>query len=193
MALTRGMLKSMTLTDEQISAIIEAHMETVEGLKKERDAFRTSAEAAEEVAKERDSLKAQLEKAGDAAKVQADFDAYKQQVEQDKMRGRKAAALDKLLKDAGVVKDSFRATLGRTWDMDKIELDDAGGIKDAAALTETVKRDYGDFIATTTTTGTSPVTPPQGGGTKLTKEQIAAISDKAERRAAIAANLELFE
>ena len=164
MALTRSMLKSMTLTEEQDNAIIEAHMETVEGLKKERDAFRTSAEAAEEVAKERDSLKSQLEKAGDAAKVQADFDAYKQQIEHEKARGRKAAALDKLLKDAGVVKDSFRATLGRTWDMDKIELDEAGGIKDAAALTETVKRDYSDFIASTVTEGTPPATPPAGGG-----------------------------
>ena len=183
----------MTLTEEQVNAIIEAHMETVEGLKKERDAFRTSAEAAEAVAKERDSLKAQLEKAGDAAKVQADFDAYKQQVEQDKLNTLKAAALDKAFKDAGVVKDTFRATLGRIWDMDKVELDETGGIKNAETLIETMKRDYGDFIATTTTTGTSPVTPPQGGGTKLTKEQIAAISDKAERRAAIAANLELFE
>ena len=176
MALTRSMLKSMTLTDEQISAIIEAHMETVEGLKKERDAFRTSAEAAEDVAKERDNLKAQLEKAGDAAKVQADFDAYKQQVEQDKLRGRKAAALDKLLKEAGVVKDSFRATLGRTWDMDKIELDDAGSIKDAAALTETVKRDYADFIAVTETHGTPPATPPAGDGKAFTREQIAKMS-----------------
>lgn len=193
MALTRSMLKSMTLTDEQISAIIEAHMDTVDGLKAERDTLKAAAATAEEVAKERDRLKDQLAQAGDAAKVQAEFDSYRQQVEQDKLRGRKATALDKLLRDAGVVKDSFRTTLGRTWDMDKIELDDAGGIKDAAALMETVKRDYGDFIATTTTTGTSPVTPPQGGGMKLTKEQIAAISDKAERRAAIAANLELFE
>ena len=176
MALTRSMLKSMTLTDEQISAIIDAHMETVEGLKKERDAFRTSAEAAEEVAKERDRLKNQLAQAGDAAKVQAEFDSYRQQVEQDKLRGRKATALDKLLRDAGVVKDSFRTTLGRTWDMDKIELDDAGGIKDAAALTETVKRDYADFIAVTETQGTPPATPPAGDGKAFTRAQIQAMT-----------------
>lgn len=176
MALTRNFLKSMGLADEQVNAIIENHSETVEALKKERDAFRTSAEASEAVAKERDSLKAQLEKAGDAAKVQADFDAYKQQVEQDKLRGRKATALDKLLRDAGVVKDSFRATLGRTWDMDKIELDDAGGIKDAAELTETVKRDYADFVAVTETQGTLPATPPAGDGKAFTRAQIQAMT-----------------
>ena len=33
MALTRAFLKSMTLTDEQVSAIIEEHSATVTGLK----------------------------------------------------------------------------------------------------------------------------------------------------------------
>lgn len=35
MALTRAFLKSMTLTDEQVSAIIEEHSATVTGLKNE--------------------------------------------------------------------------------------------------------------------------------------------------------------
>ena len=44
MALTRPMLKGMNLTDEQVSAIIEAHMETVDALKEQRDNYKKAAE-----------------------------------------------------------------------------------------------------------------------------------------------------
>ena len=44
MALTRAFLKSMTLTDEQISAIIEEHSATVTGLKSEISKYKEDAE-----------------------------------------------------------------------------------------------------------------------------------------------------
>ena len=56
MALTRGLLKGMGLTDEQIGSIIEAHTETVEGLKTERDRYKTEAEKLPAVQKELDGL-----------------------------------------------------------------------------------------------------------------------------------------
>ena len=37
MALTRAFLKGLGLTDDQMSAIIEAHTDTVDGIKKDRD------------------------------------------------------------------------------------------------------------------------------------------------------------
>ena len=40
MALSRAMLKGMNLTDEQVSAIIEEHTATVDGLKKQRDEYK---------------------------------------------------------------------------------------------------------------------------------------------------------
>ena len=44
MALTRAFLKSMTLTDEQVSAIIEEHSATVTGLKNEISKYKEDAE-----------------------------------------------------------------------------------------------------------------------------------------------------
>ena len=37
MALTRSFLKGMSLTDEQVSAIIDAHAESIDALKQHRD------------------------------------------------------------------------------------------------------------------------------------------------------------
>ena len=70
MALTRNMLKTMGLNEEQITAIIEGHTESISALTKERDDLKAKADALDGVTKERDTYKAQAEKAGDSAKVQ---------------------------------------------------------------------------------------------------------------------------
>ena len=175
MALTRNFLKSMGLTDEQVSAIIENHTDTVEGLKKERDTLKAAADSVEALTRERDEYKDKLSKAGDAAKVQADFDAFRQQVEKEKTHTRKMQAYDALLKDVGVARDSFRQTLCKTVDMEKIELDDKGAVKDAEALKERIRADYADFIGTVHNAPTPTITPPSGGKT-FTAEQIRGMS-----------------
>ena len=43
MALTRKMLKAMGIEDEKIDQIIEAHTETVDALKVERDQYKEDA------------------------------------------------------------------------------------------------------------------------------------------------------
>ena len=43
MALTRKLLKGMGLTEEQVETIIDAHTETVDGIKKERDTYKADA------------------------------------------------------------------------------------------------------------------------------------------------------
>ena len=58
MALTRKYLKALGIEDEKIEQIIEAHTETVDGLKNERDGFKASADKLAEVQKELDGLKA---------------------------------------------------------------------------------------------------------------------------------------
>lgn len=176
MALTRNFLKSMGLTDEQVSAIIENHTDTVEGLKKERDTLKAAADSVEALTRERDEYKDKLSKAGDAAKVQADFDAFRQQVEKEKTHTRKMQAYDALLKDAGVARDSFRQTLCKTADMEKIELDDKGAVKDAEALKERIRADYADFIGTVHNDPTPPINPPSSGGKTFTAEQIRGMS-----------------
>ena len=68
-----------------------------------------------------------------------------------------------------------------------------GAISNRDALVDYVKKDFADFGSTTVDQGTPPINPPSGGYKGMTKEQIGAITDTAERRAAIAANLDLFD
>ena len=67
-----------------------------------------------------------------------------------------------------------------------------GKVKDAKKFMDSQKDVWGDFVATTKTTGAKVDTPPTNTGSKMTKDQIFAIKDAGERQAAIAANADLF-
>ena len=58
MALTRKLLKGMGLTEEQVDTIIEAHTDTVDGLKEDIKKYKDNAEKLPTVQKELDDLKA---------------------------------------------------------------------------------------------------------------------------------------
>lgn len=192
MALTRKLLKSLGLEDEKIESIIEAHGETVEGLKQKLEKAEAEAAKVAELTTQLNNANEKLAKSGDAAKVQADFDAYKEEIAKEKATASKRAAADALLKEAGYARESVRGLILRTIDLDKWEADDKGGIKDADAFKQSVKADYADLVSTTQTTGTPPANPPTGGKVTMTKSEIGKITDPAERRAAIAANLDQF-
>lgn len=192
MALTRKLLKSLGLEDEKIESIIEAHGETVEGLKQKLEKAEAEAAKVAELTTQLNNANEKLAKSGDAAKVQADFDAYKEEIAKEKATASKRAAADALLKEAGYARESVRGLILRTIDLDKWEADDKGGIKDADAFKQSVKADYADLVSTTQTTGTPPANPPTGGKVTMTKAEIGKITDPAERRAAIAANLDQF-
>ena len=54
MALTRKLLKGMGLTDEQVDTIIEAHTDTVDGLKADVSKYKSDAEKLPGVQKQLD-------------------------------------------------------------------------------------------------------------------------------------------
>lgn len=58
MALTRKLLKGMGLTDEQVDTIIEAHTDTVDGLKADVSKYKADAEKLPGIQKQLDDLKA---------------------------------------------------------------------------------------------------------------------------------------
>lgn len=167
MALTRNFLKSMGLTDEQVNAIIEGHSDTVTALTKERDDARNAAAQVDGLTRERDDYKAKLEKAGDEAKVQAEFDAYKQQVETEKTNGAKNAAVRAALKAAGVNREEFAELLMGKVDLSKVELD-GDKVKDVSALVDPLKGSYAGCFGTVDEKGTDHMNPPPGdkGGEK---------------------------
>lgn len=191
MALTRNYLKSMGLTEEQVNAIIENHTDSIDGLKAELATARAAAETVEALTKERDELKDKLSKAGDASKVQAEFDAYRQQVETEKANAAKSEAVRKALKASGVQREEFLDLLMGKVELDKVEMD-GDAVKDEASFVAPFKAAYAGCFASESEQGTKLQNPPSGGGTRMTKEQIAKIENRDERRAAIAANLDMY-
>lgn len=172
MALTRNFLKAMGLNDEQVNSVIDAHTDTVDALKKERDDWKGKAETVGTLTRERDEALEKLSKAGDAATVQKAFDDYKAGVEKEKLNAKKAAALAAAFDAAGVKRESFRNAMLKGWDMEKVELDDSGAIKDMDGLKAAVQKDYADFIATGEDKPLPPNNPPGGGGQTFTKADI---------------------
>ena len=200
MALTRKMLKAMGIEEEKIDQIIEAHAETTDALKAERDEYKADAEKLADVQKELDKAKKAAKDDGEETVLKSEYDAlkteydkYKGEITAEKERNAKETAYRELLKAAGVSEKRISAVVKVT-DIDGIELDKDGKIKDADKRAESVKAEWADFIETTTTKGANTANPPanNGKGNGKTKEEIMAIKDGTIRRQEMAANPHLF-
>lgn len=202
MALSRKFLKALGIEDEKIDQIIDAHSETVNALKDEMADYKAKADGADSTKKELDKLKAEIkdaeEKNGkDPYKVKyeaikEDFENYKKDVEAKATKANKEKLYTELLKEAGVADKRIAAIL-RVSDLDKIEVDADGKLKDSKELTKSIKEEWADFITKTESKGAETATPPGStGGKTMTKDDIMKIKDASERQKAIAENHELF-
>ena len=195
MALTRKLLKGMGLTDEQVDTIIEAHTDTVDGLKADVSKYKTDAEKLSDVQKELDELKA---KGDDGWKekydnLKGEFDKYKTDVQEKETRNKKVEAYRSILKDANLSEKGIEKAI-KYAEWDKIELGEDGKLKGANDHIKAVREEWAVYVTTTTTTGAKTSNPPtnNGGKTGKTKEEIMAIRDPAVRQAEIAKNPEAF-
>ena len=198
MALTRKFLSALGIEADKVDEIINAHTEVTDAIKAERDGYKEKADKLVGVQKELDDLKAAAEKDGkDPFKVKyeaikEEFENYKKDVSAKETKASKTAAYRELLKKAGVSEKRIDAVL-KVSDVDGIELDKDGKIKDEDAKLTAIKTEWADFISTNTQTGAQTSNPPAGSGkTYKTKEEIFAIKDTAERQKAIYDNKELF-
>ena len=164
-SLTRKMLKAMGIEDEKIDQIIEAHSETVDALKERSADFETNAQELEKAKKELTEAKAALEASGkDPYKVK--YEAVKEEFEKFKTEQQAAAAHSSklnayrtLLKKAGVSENRIESVL-KVSDIDGVEMDDKGEVKDSEKLIEGIKTEWADFIATPQIRVASPSSPP---------------------------------
>ena len=198
MALTRKFLASKGIEAEVIDEIIQAHTETVEGLKEERDRYRDDAGKYAETKKKLDEANEKLKdfSENESYKVKydalkEDYDAFKSGVENEKAKANKTAAYKALLKEIGISDKRIDAVV-RVAELDKIKLDKDGKIEGADDLKKSLKDEWADFIVTDGKEGAGTANPPAGSGSKKTKEEIMAIKDTAERQAAMLENKELF-
>lgn len=197
--LTRKMLKGMGITDDQIETIIEAHTETVNGLKDEISGLKEKAEKLDSVQSELDKAKKNLEAADSKglekkySDLKAEYDQYKADVKAKADNALKDKAYRDILREAKISEKRFDAVM-RLTDLSKVELTDDGKIKDAAEVLKQVKSDWSDYVQTEGQQGATSHTPPTGSGNggALTKADIMKIKDTAERQKAMIENHELF-
>lgn len=184
MAITRKLLKGMGLTEEQQDTIIEAHTDTVNGLKADIDRYKADAEKLPGVQKELDDLKGKGDD-GYKSKYESEhkaFEDYKKAVDAEKTTTAKEKALGVLLQKIGVSEKRVQsvAKLAKADGLlDKLELDDEGVVKDADKMEKSLKDSYSDYITTTSTQGANTPNPPaNSGGAKLSMADIYKKDDK---------------
>ena len=198
MALTRKFLTALGIEPEKIDEIIQAHTDVTDALKEERDKYKADAAALADAQKELAQLKADAESNKENSykvkydAIKEEFDTYKKTIEEATLKERKENAYKELLRKCGISEKRIDAVL-RVSDYKSIEFDDDGNIKDAEKLSDAIKEEWADFIATTKVEGAKTATPPTGAGkTSKTKEEIRAIPDAMERQKAMLENPELF-
>ena len=191
MSLTRKFLSAMGIEAEKIDEIIAAHSETVDALKEQRDSYKKDAETLAEVQKKlTDAEERVKELSGKAdfekkySDLKKEFDGFKAGKEKEAEEAKVKNAYRNLLKDAGISEKRLDAIL-KVSDLSAVKLDQDGKIEGAETLTESIKKDWSDFITTLGTEGAKTATPPKNeGGAIKTREEIMNIKDTQERQKA---------
>ena len=158
MSLTRAFLKGMGLTDEQVNGIIEAHTETVDGLKAQVARYKADAEKLPEVQAELEKAQDAVKSSGDAQKIQEAFDKYKADVQAEKTKAAKETAMRKLAKDAGLDEKGIERAV--KYGLSSIELDESGEIKDANDHIKALREEWPENIRAKVENNDPTPTPP---------------------------------
>lgn len=194
MALSRRFLTALGLEGDKVDEIINAHAETVNALKKERDdakeqaesykddleKFKADAEKVSGLEKEIENLKKAAE---DAEKNNGEetwkvkYEALVEeknnlQAEYDKFKDDTTAEKTKIAKEKvyrallkeAGVSEKRIDSVIRVTDLSKIELDKEGNAKGADDIKESIKETWSDFIPVESEKGASTPTPPANIG-----------------------------
>lgn len=198
MALTRKFLSALGIEPEKVDEIIQAHTEVTDALKEDRDKYKVEAEKVPAI---QDELKALKEKqAGEDPykekyeQLKKEHDDYVNNIEAQAATAKKEAAYRSILSEIGIADKRIDTVIKASKDsVEQLEFDDKGQIKDGDKLKDSLKTEWADFITTTKTEGAPTATPPANTGkATMTREQIRAISDTAERQKAMMENPSLF-
>lgn len=165
MALTRGMLKGMALTDEQVDAIIAEHTSVTSALKEQIAEFKEKAEKLPAVEKELEDLKKDVSDndwKGKYDKEHEQFEAYKTEISAKEIASKVQDAYKKLLAECKVG-DKHVGSILRVTDFKDMKLKDDGTLEDVDKLKEKITTDWSGFISTEGTKGADVATPPASG------------------------------
>lgn len=202
MALTRKLLKGMGLTDEQVDTIIEAHTDTVDGLKNDLNKYKDDAEKLSDVQKELNDLKAK----GDDGwkdkhdKVKKEFDDYKAEITEKETRTAKEKAVRAYLESKNIEGANLNLAMRSCGtEIEALELD-GDKIKDTAALDALISGDFANLVSKPAVRVDMGARLNNNGGKAMTKEDIYKRDERgryvmsaSERQKALAENPELLK
>lgn len=175
MALTRKFLSALGIETDKIDEIIEAHTETVNGLKSEIQTAKETAGDVKKLEAENEKLKEDLKTAQDSINkpdaykvkyeaIKEEFEEYKNGIEAEKKAKSKKDAYREFLKNLGISEKRLDSVM-KVSDLSKVELTDDGKIKDDGdKLAESLKQEWDDFIVTEHTKGADTSKPPKNDG-----------------------------
>lgn len=171
----------MGIEDEKIDQIIDAHTETVEGLKEQVSAYKADAEKLPGVQKELDDLKKEGGDGGYKAKYEKehkDFTDYKAGIAAKESAAAKEKAARAYFAGKGIPAESMALVIrGAKAEIDALNLD-GDKIKDATALDSLLAGDYKGLIGKETRQGTDTKTPPDTTGGAKSRAEIYKKDDK---------------
>lgn len=180
-------------TEEIENRLVALHLGVVDPLKDDLTKYKADAEKLPGVQKQLDDLKA----AGDGGykekyeKEHSAFETYKSDVTAKESKAAKEKAVRAYFESKNITGANLDLAMrGCGEEMAALELD-GEKIKDTKSLDALVDGTYKGLVSKQTVrvdTGARF----NGGGKPMTKEEIMQITDRAERRAAIAANMDLF-
>lgn len=180
-------------TEEIENRLVALHLGVVDPLKDDLTKYKSDAEKLPGVQKELDDLKA----AGDGGykekyeKEHSAFEAFKTDITAKESKAAKEKAVRAYFESKNITGANLDLAMrGCGEEMAALELD-GDKIKDTKALDALVDGTYKGLVSKQTVrfdTGARF----NGGGKPMTKDEIMQITDRAERRAAIAANMDLF-
>ena len=180
-------------TEEIENRLVALHLGVVDPLKDDLTKYKADAEKLPGVQKELDDLKA----AGDGGykekyeKEHSAFEAFKTDITAKESKAAKEKAVRAYFKSKNITGANLDLAMrGCGEEMAALELD-GEKIKDTKSLDALVDGTYKGLVSKQTVrfdTGARF----NGGGKPMTKDEIMQINDRAERRVAIAANMDLF-
>lgn len=176
--------------------IIDGHLASVDALREEIAKYKPEAEKAGSIQKELDALK-KFDGAGWKEKAESWEQKYNDLVQENTAKEEKAAkeaAVRSYYESKGITGKALEIAMrGSGTEIAALALEN-GKIKDTAALDTLVSGDFSGLVGQTHTEGANTATPPAASGSGYASaKEIMSIKDRQERRAAIAANMQLFE
>lgn len=179
MALTRKFLKALEIEGEKAEQIIEAHSETVEGLKAQLTEAQADAGKLPEVQRELETAKADLKAVKDDGwkekhdQLKQQFDAYKAEISARDSKAAKEGAARAYYQGKGISGKALEVAMrGSGPEIAALELDGDGKIRDAGPLDSLIAGDFSGLVSKTRTQGAKTDMPPANIGGGMSKAEI---------------------